>query len=114
MSKTAAKASRQLPKHAPRKSGRRGIGPQEEGPAQNRLPGMEDPKIAEIERAIEDYASLREQRQALTAEEVPAKQKLLDLMHANKKTSYFYNGIKVEVIVEKEKVRVRIKKEQEE
>jgi len=117
-----------LPKRAPRKSGRRGIGPKEEvesgesetgevsvsKPRQGRLAGMEDAKIEEIEAAAESYAEIRDRRQALTAEEVPAKKKLLELMHANEKTSYHHNGIEVKVVVEKEKVKVKIKKDSEE
>jgi hypothetical protein len=80
-------------------------------PRQARLPEMEDPEIEEIENAALDYVEVRDRRQQLTAQEVPAKQKLLDLMKAHDKTHYKRDGIEVTRVVEKEKVRVRVKKE---
>lgn len=61
-------------------------------PRQAALPGMENTKIAAIENAALDYAEIRDQRQALTIQEVDLKSKLLKLMHANGKTEYRQRG----------------------
>jgi len=108
-------------RNAPRRSGRRGIGPVDEaekrveeaiakGPKQKQFAGMEDERIEELESAAEFYAELRDKRQALTAQEVPAKKRLLDFMHANHKTHYKHGEIEIEVITKKESVRVTIGK----
>ena len=82
-------------------------------PRQARLPEMEDPKIEELETAAESYATIRDQRMALT----PQEKKLKDDLHAamirlGKKT-YRHEGVEIEVIAKEETVRVRIKKEQQ-
>ena len=79
-------------------------------PKQARLKGMEDPAIAGLEAAAEEYVDIRDQRQALTKEEVELKGKLLKIMHDNGKKTYNHGGVSVQVVVEKEKVRVRIAK----
>jgi hypothetical protein len=78
---------------------------------QKRLPGMEDAKIESIQDAVMDYAEIRDRRQELTTEEVALKTKLLNLMKQHGKTSYTYHGVHVELVVEEETVKVRIKKE---
>jgi|FreactTroBogLake_1042271.scaffolds.fasta_scaffold09801_5 hypothetical protein len=83
-------------------------------PRQKKLPGMEDDKIDSIENAALDYAAIRDQRQALTAQEVPAKQKLLSIMKNLGRNKYQRNGIKVERTFEKEGVKVRVKKQETE
>ncbi len=118
MSKTE-KSGRLLPSRLPRKSGRRGIGPREEPevikppkePKQKRLPGMEDAEIQELEALAEEYDDIKNQRVALSAKEVPLKKKLLDIMKANNKTKYTRDGVEVELVVEEETVKVKIKKE---
>jgi hypothetical protein len=126
-----------LPKRAPKKTGKAGIKALEvdektksaepgehkpellsdankkKGKKNPRLPGMEDAEIEELEEAAEEYADIRDQRQELTVEEVRLKKELLDLMHANKKTEYNHNGVSIKVVVESEKVKVRIKKDED-
>lgn len=80
-------------------------------PRQDALPGMENAKIAAIEKAALDYAEIRDQRQALTADESSLKKELLTLMHKEGKTNYKRNGISIKVITEKETVKVRVKDE---
>jgi hypothetical protein len=82
-------------------------------PRQTPLPGIGDEKIAAIENAALDYAEIRDQRQALTSQEVELKGKLLDLMHAKKLTEYKRNGISVKLVAEQETVKVRVKSEEE-
>jgi hypothetical protein len=81
-------------------------------PRQARLPEMEDPAIGELETAAEEYASIRDKRMELTKQEVALNNQLLTIMKREKKQHYFHAGIKVDVVVEKEKVRVKIKKDE--
>jgi hypothetical protein len=82
-------------------------------PKQGRLPAMEDPEIEELERAAEKYVGIRDRRMALTKEETKLSEELLGLMKEHDKTSYVHDGFDIKVIVESEKVRVRVKKEEE-
>lgn len=79
-------------------------------PRQARLPEMEDPQIEDLEATAEEYAEVRDERVQLTAREVPLKEKLLQLMKANGKTSYHRDGISVKIVAEKETVKVKVKK----
>lgn len=78
-----------------------------------RLPGMEDPVLEDLEEAAIRYAQVRDERMALTKKEVDMQELLLNLMKRHKKTSYLRDGVELKVVAEKEKVRVRIKKEEE-
>jgi hypothetical protein len=80
-------------------------------PKQMRIPGTEDARIDALEDKAEEYADIRDQRIALIAPEVELKKELLALMKANKKEHYKRDGIEVNVVHEKENVRVRIKKD---
>ena len=80
-------------------------------PKQQRLPGTEDAKIDALEDAAEEYARIRDERVALSAEEVELKGKLLDLMKANKKENYVRDGIEIHIVHEEETVKVKIKKQ---
>lgn len=79
-------------------------------PRQHRIPGTEDAKIDALEEIAEDYASIRDQRQLLTVQEVDLKSKVLDLMKANGKEHYRRNGVEITIIHEDETVKVRVKK----
>ena len=81
---------------------------------QDDLPGMTDREIKAIEEAALDYAEIRDERQSLTTREVELKTKLIELMHANKKTEYEYKNVSVKLIVEKEKVKVKVRSQDEE
>jgi hypothetical protein len=80
-------------------------------PRQARLPEMEDPEIEELETAAEEYATTRDKRMMLTIDETSLKEELLALMKQHKKTTYVHDGFDIRVIVEAEKIRVRIKKD---
>jgi len=112
-------------RNAPKRSGRRGIGPIDgKAAAANddvitveatrRLPGMEDARIEALESAATYYVGIRDRRQALTLQEVPAKEKLLDLMHKNNKTVYRYGNMEILVVAKEETVKVKIAKEEDE
>lgn len=81
-------------------------------PRQARLPGTEDPEIEELESAAEEYADIRDQRMELTKEEVRLQSGLLAAMKKYNKTSYVHDGYDLKLVAEKEKVRVRIKKDE--
>jgi hypothetical protein len=81
---------------------------------QAKLPTMEDDKIDTLENLALDYAAIRDRRAQLTALEVPAKKKLLDEMTRLDRMKYKRDGISIERTVEKEGVRVRVKKHDEE
>ena len=77
---------------------------------QKRLPGMQDSKLEALHNAALSYAEIRDQRQALTKQEVELKGSLLTLMHKSKKDHYEYNGVTVDLVMEQETVKVRVKK----
>ena len=77
---------------------------------QKRLPGMQDAKLEALHNAALSYAEIRDQRQALTKQEVDLKGSLLTLMHRHKKDHYEYNGVTVDLVAEQETVKVRVKK----
>lgn len=123
--KRKMKSSSKLPRHAPKRTGRRGIGPAGEAlrppgdeppkkPRQARLPQMEDSRIEALEAKAEEYADVRDQRMALTPQEKKLKDDLLALMKANNKERYFRDGIEIKVVHEHESVKVRLKKTEEE
>lgn len=76
------------------------------------MPQMEDPQIEELEGSAENYADIRDQRMELTKEETRLKTELLGLMKKHGKSSYVHDGYDIKVIVESEKLKVRIKKEE--
>lgn len=80
---------------------------------QKDLPGMENREIKELDDAALEYAEIRDERQDLTRKEVASKTALLGLMHKLKKSDYIAPGgaIEVHIIVEKEKVKVKIRKD---
>ena len=131
-----------LPAKAPKKSGKRGIGPldpekdfsepvkQEPVPEKSkpellseankkrgktkRLPGMEDAEIEALEDAAKEYANVRDDRMNLTREESGLKETLLELMKKHKKEVYRHDGVEVKIVHEEETVRVKILKEKDE
>jgi len=123
-------AGASLPKHAPKRTGKRGIKPLDAAedfdtpvkkepeevevkkPRQARLPQMEDPQIEELEAGAESYAVVRDRRMELTKQETGLKTELLGMMKKHGKTSYVHDGYDIKVVVENEKLKVRIKKEE--
>ena len=109
-----------LPTRAPKKTGRRGVGPRpldEEKPGkhqllkdaakQARLPGMEDNAIEEIETTARQYKAKQSKRMAILKEEVDLKGLLLNLLHRHNKKTYYHDGLSVEIVPTGEKVKVR-------
>lgn len=110
-----AKGERKSP--PPKRTGKRGIGPADEEllkpPKQERLPGMEDTAIEEIEDKARSYAHIRDNRMALLKQEVDLKELLLTLMKRHDKTTYKRDGIEITIFQKAEKVRVKLKDEDE-
>jgi hypothetical protein len=79
-------------------------------PRQARLPGVDDPKIEELESLALDYAAIRDKRVALSAQELPLKNDLLAAMKREKRTHYKRDGIEINFIMEKENIKVKINK----
>lgn len=77
---------------------------------QKELPGMEERHIQEIEEVAVRYAEIRDQRQALTRREVDAKELLLNVMKRHNKRSYVVDEMAIEIVITKEKIRVKLKK----
>jgi hypothetical protein len=87
--------------------------PVKKAPKQESLPGMEDTEISDLEDAARNYASVRDERMALTKKEVDLAGVLLQALKRHNKEHYHRDGIDIKLVVEKEKVRVRIKDEEE-
>lgn len=77
---------------------------------QDALPGLENRKIKALQDAAMDYADIRDQRQALTTQEVELKQKLIDLMHKHERETYTYQGVTITLVHEEENVKVKVSK----
>jgi hypothetical protein len=80
-------------------------------PKQESLPTMENRKIKALQDAAMDYADIRDQRVALSAQEVELKQKLIELMHKHERETYTYQGVTITLVMEEENVRVKIAKD---
>jgi hypothetical protein len=133
MPKTKKHRAALLPKRAPKKTGRRGVGPRplddkedfekptkhqllKDAARQARLPGMEDTAIEEIETTARQYKSKQDRRIAILKEEVDLKNLLLQLLHRHGKKSYYRDGLDIQIVPTSEKVKVRfgVDKEAEE
>lgn len=79
-------------------------------PRQRSLPGTQSPKNISIEKAAHEYVEARDERMALSEVEVTRKTKLLDVMKRANLTKYRRNGMTIDIVVEKEKVKVRTAK----
>ena len=79
------------------------------GPRQQRLPEMEDPKVEALEDQALRYAEVRDQRMSLSQQEIELKGQLLDLMKAQKREHYQRGPIKIDIVHEKENIKVKVK-----
>jgi hypothetical protein len=78
-----------------------------------RLPGMDDAILEELEDAAREYANTRDDRMRLLEAEVELKASLLDLMKKNKKTFYKRDGITIQIVAKDETVKVKLVKEED-
>lgn len=72
---------------------------------------MEDPIIDSIHNTALEYRRVTDRRINILKKEVELKQSLLAAMKKAKKEKYFHNGVSVKIVVEKEKVVVRVNPE---
>lgn len=77
-----------------------------------RLPGMEDPALAQIEEAAERYREIRDERCALSRKEAEAKGILMEVMKKAGRTHYAFNGWIVTTTVQ-ENVKVKTKDDED-
>ena len=82
------------------------------GKPQGDLPGMEEREIADLEAKAHEYLKIRNKRQDLTKREVELKTDLLGIMKRHKRRDYTRDGIEIHIIVEQEKVQVKIHDEE--
>jgi len=73
------------------------------------LPGI-DREIKPLEVLAAAYAQIRDQRIALTEQEVALKREALALMHKLKKTRYHRDGVDIELVPGQEDVKVKVAK----
>lgn len=78
------------------------------------LPGMEQREIEDLEALAHEYKKILNKRQDLTRREVELKRDLITAMHRHKRKDYEREGIEIHLIVEQEKVQVRIHDEEAE
>lgn len=77
-------------------------------PRAQRLPGMEDMGIKELEKLAEQYADVRDQRMVLTKRESQMNADLLALMKKHDKTEYHCDEVHCWVKSKDERVRVKL------
>lgn len=83
--------------------------PAKKSPRPQRLPGMEDAKIAELENKALDYADIRDERIKLSVQEGDLKKELLTLMKARKLEHYAHGSVTIDIVHESENVKVKVK-----
>lgn len=76
-------------------------------PKQTEIPGLERPKIKEIEDAADKYESTRDRRMALTEKEVEQMAELVAQMKAHKVQKYRLDEDRYVELVPSEKAKVR-------
>lgn len=82
-------------------------------PKQPDLPTMENRDIPEIEQAAEAYRDVRDERCELSKQEATAKQTLITVMKAHKRTVYTRNGLSI-TLEEIDNVKVKTAKKDDE
>ena len=78
-------------------------------PRPQTLPGMEDAAIEVLEEKALQYADVRDSRISLSQQEGELKGELLTLMKAQKREHYEHGNIVIDVVHEKENVKVKVK-----
>lgn len=107
LDKVSSGASNGGASDAPKKRGRPPRAKQEP------LPGTGQELIPAVSAAAESYVDLRDQRIALTRQEVEARELLIDLMHKHSLTTYKVGNMTA-TLESKEKVKVKIESEEDE
>lgn len=79
-----------------------------------RLPGLEDAQIEELETIATEYKKQQKKRMSYLSKEVEQKGLLLEAMKRHKKKHYKFEDLEIEIVPTGEKLRVKIKKEDDE
>jgi hypothetical protein len=79
------------------------------GPRQQQLPEMEDRAIEALEEKAQEYVEARDERMGLSKKEVEVKGQLLQLMKAHKREHYKRGPIEINIVHEKENIKVKVK-----
>lgn len=112
MAKAARKHTASLPSKAPKRTGKKGIGPAPDPSdmpdTQTELPGMENRHIADIEDAARNYARVRDKRMGLTLQEHDLKELLHQVMKRHEKTVYRVAEMEVKIVAKEETVKVKL------
>ena len=87
--------------------------PAKKSPRPQSLPGMEDNKIEALEEIAMLYADVRDERIGFSQREVELKGQLLQLMKAQKREHYHRGTISIDIVHEKENVKVKVKADEE-
>lgn len=108
--KKAARAAKGKGKAAAKSAARtRALKNVTRSPRAQRLPTMTDTGIKALDNIGARYADIRDQRQALTREEVSLKQHTITLMHKHGKTSYVTAALEIHLEPGDETVTVKVK-----
>lgn len=81
--------------------------------ANQRLPGLEDARIEELETLAEDYKKWQKKRMSALAKEVEIKDKIMGVLKGQKKKHYRYEDLEIEIIATKEKLKIKGVKDDE-
>ena len=87
--------------------------PAKKSPRPQSLPGMEDNRIEALEEIALSYADVRDERIGFSQREVELKGQLLQLMKAQKREHYHRGTISIDIVHEKENVKVKVKTDEE-
>ena len=82
----------------------------EKAPTAQDLPGVDDRAIGPLEKMAEQYANSRDERMARGLDEKKLKDKILAEMKELGRTTYKRPGISIEIVTEKEGVKVKVTK----
>jgi hypothetical protein len=83
--------------------------PAKKGPRQQSLEGIGDARIEVLEDKALQYAEVRDERIGLSQKEGELKGQLLDLMKAQKREHYQRGNIRIDIVHEKENIKVKVK-----
>lgn len=81
---------------------------------QQQLPGTEDHRLEDLHSAAEAYVDVRDERMALTEKEVERRDEVRTLMLKHKKKVYHCDGVEIKIIDGEPKIKVKVRKENEE
>ena len=94
---------------ATKKAAKKQVPEVKKGARQQSLPEMGDARIEVLEDKALEYAEVRDARISLSQKEGELKGQLLDLMKGQKREHYHRGAIKIDIVHEKENIKVKVK-----